>query len=588
MQDLNDKINGSELPPEEWNEVPSELQNLITSVGQSLSALDLQQVVKAVARYGTSGVFYEIDGTEVANTKNIVPFNDLVGVDAYTEGLVVIFNADVPNTTTTPQINLNGLGNRSCTRQYGANVALQSGDITGVSIFVYDGTRFALVNRKTVETDDIENNAITPSKIATSVAGDGLGGGNGAALFVRVDDSTIEINSDILRVKAQGIDTNELATDAVTNAKIADSAVDTAQIANSAVESAKINASAVTTAKINNGAVTSDKLGTNSVITSKILNANVTEAKLSVAVQNKLNAGAAAGSIGQTELDTSSGSINLSISTGTGGGFNGIQGTLPGGQYGFYPRNGGSAVISNGTGKAWGAFHQWGRDGNYNAAIPTAAYAGVSVNHASSGGGGASGSSSITGTATQRYMNASPPYNIGDGDVANWTFAIIDESTNEINGVYSANVPPWAYNGPTDVRPHRIEDIGGGVIKKYRTVPKNMPTPPWLGGDLAAWLAWQESPEMEEIEIDYSYKNADMNIFPHPFIANNLDGKQAILLEPCCSFTDNLNEMQNCQDVDTAALFMDGYIELGDEITDCCKPSNDIKVFKPKWKNTGA
>ena len=42
-------------------------------------------------------------------------------------------------------------------------------------------------------------------RIAATAAGDGLGGGGGSALSVNVDDATIEINSDTLRVKNSGI-----------------------------------------------------------------------------------------------------------------------------------------------------------------------------------------------------------------------------------------------------------------------------------------------------------------------------------------------------------------------------------------------
>lgn len=63
-------------------------------------------------------------------------------------------------------------------------------------------------------------NSISETHLTASVAGSGLGGGNGTALSVNVDNSTIEINSDTLRVKASGIDTAELADGAVTEAKL--------------------------------------------------------------------------------------------------------------------------------------------------------------------------------------------------------------------------------------------------------------------------------------------------------------------------------------------------------------------------------
>jgi hypothetical protein len=57
----------------------------------------------------------------------------------------------------------------------------------------------------TLTTAQIADNAVTAAKIAAAVAGNGLAGGGGAALSVNVDSSSIEINSDTLRVKALGI-----------------------------------------------------------------------------------------------------------------------------------------------------------------------------------------------------------------------------------------------------------------------------------------------------------------------------------------------------------------------------------------------
>jgi hypothetical protein len=57
----------------------------------------------------------------------------------------------------------------------------------------------------------------------------------GNTLDVRVDDSTIEISGDALRVKADGIGTNQLATNAVTTIKITDGDVTNAKLANSSI-----------------------------------------------------------------------------------------------------------------------------------------------------------------------------------------------------------------------------------------------------------------------------------------------------------------------------------------------------------------
>jgi hypothetical protein len=57
----------------------------------------------------------------------------------------------------------------------------------------------------------------------------------GNTLDVAVDNSTIEVSSDALRVKASGIGANELASDAVTTAKILDANVTNAKLANSVI-----------------------------------------------------------------------------------------------------------------------------------------------------------------------------------------------------------------------------------------------------------------------------------------------------------------------------------------------------------------
>lgn len=70
----------------------------------------------------------------------------------------------------------------------------------------------------------LEANAGT-IRIAAAAAGSGLSGGAGSALDVNVDDSTIEINSDTLRIKDLGVSTAKIADDAVTADKLANTTV---------------------------------------------------------------------------------------------------------------------------------------------------------------------------------------------------------------------------------------------------------------------------------------------------------------------------------------------------------------------------
>lgn len=76
----------------------------------------------------------------------------------------------------------------------------------------------------------IQNSAVSPSKLASSVAGDGLSYDSSTGLAVGVDDATIEINLDQLRLKDLGIGSAKLSNAAVSTVKIADDAVTKAKI----------------------------------------------------------------------------------------------------------------------------------------------------------------------------------------------------------------------------------------------------------------------------------------------------------------------------------------------------------------------
>lgn len=67
----------------------------------------------------------------------------------------------------------------------------------------------------------IVSGAVGPSEVAASLAGNGLTGGGGSALSVNVDGSTLEINSDTLRLKDNGITTSKIGDTQVTYAKLA-------------------------------------------------------------------------------------------------------------------------------------------------------------------------------------------------------------------------------------------------------------------------------------------------------------------------------------------------------------------------------
>lgn len=137
MQDLNDKVTGGTLPATEWNEVPTELQNIIEKTGQTLSGLDLDQLGKGIASYVASGDFYIDSGT--ANSYVLSGVGSKQVPPAYVNGMKIRFIPANSNTGAST-VNVASLGVKNLRRVDGT--ALQANDLqaTVPVSFQYDTT----------------------------------------------------------------------------------------------------------------------------------------------------------------------------------------------------------------------------------------------------------------------------------------------------------------------------------------------------------------------------------------------------------------------------------------------------------------
>jgi len=125
-----------------------------------------------------------------------------------------------------------------------------------------------------VTTDKIEDEAVTAAKLNADVAGDciGLDAASGA-INVKVDDITIEAGDDALQLKAGGVDTTQLADDAVTNDKLANIARGSVKVGGANDAPTDLDASGDGTILIGDGtdlksvAVTGDVTITNAGVT---------------------------------------------------------------------------------------------------------------------------------------------------------------------------------------------------------------------------------------------------------------------------------------------------------------------------------
>lgn len=163
----------------------------------------------------------------------------------------------------------------------------------GVAVFVSEGTTNAdkgFVCTNDAGSDVVGTDALTFTQFTSAgggldTAGTGctssgstlnvIGGAgltaNANDMAVNVDDSTIEINSDNLRIKALGVGTAQLAAGAVTSAKIAALNVGTAQLAADAVDGTKIADNAVDSEHIAAGAIDSEHFSTGCIDTAAFI-----------------------------------------------------------------------------------------------------------------------------------------------------------------------------------------------------------------------------------------------------------------------------------------------------------------------------
>lgn len=145
---------------------------------------------------------------------------------------------------------------------YSANAAVCSRTLTFVDGAVLSAAQLnAEFNAITNCSNSLDNANLTtsanilPSKLNSTIAGDGIGrNGSTGVLSVNVDDSTIELDSDNIQLKDDGIVASKIANNAVTTTKVLDDAITEDKIADNAVTTNKIADGSVTAAKLSAGA----------------------------------------------------------------------------------------------------------------------------------------------------------------------------------------------------------------------------------------------------------------------------------------------------------------------------------------------
>lgn len=201
------------------------------------------------------------------------------------------------------------------------------------------------------------------------------------------------------------------------------------------------------------------------------------------------------------------------------------------------------------------------------------------------------GFGAIAGTVRERYVQASPPYNLGFGDIPLFIFALIDNVTKDIVAMDIAEDPPWANNGPTKIIPTGGFDIATG--KKFRLVKQYVVD----GVDIQALLRNPitrddaldriANDEFVKQEITQQLKNADIDLSPNPYIGNtvaHLAGKTIVSVDPDSPELVRLNEMRNAGE-DIVDIIRDGFLSFKNTPIERGFHSS-VTTVKLEWKST--
>jgi hypothetical protein len=126
MQDIPNKTDYVDtLPASQFNQITNELENIITSSGQTLSGADLQQIAKSIASYAGCGDFYTDSGAADAYVLSAV--GSKLTPPAYVDGMRFRFIPANTNTTASTA-NPAGLGARAIKKLNGT-ADVEAGDI---------------------------------------------------------------------------------------------------------------------------------------------------------------------------------------------------------------------------------------------------------------------------------------------------------------------------------------------------------------------------------------------------------------------------------------------------------------------------
>ena len=199
-----------------------------------------------------------------------------------------------------------------------------------------------------------------------------------------------------------------------------------------------------------------------------------------------------------------------------------------------------------------------------------------------------------------RYVQASPPYDLGDGECGLFIYVQIAPN-GDILGISEAPDPIWAHNGPTNALADSYDKKGVG----YRHVRKLPPEVGRLSVAMAAVRAKKvagqaldamevnalsrytsafKAASMVRERITNEMKNADMNVIPSPY--QEQAGVKIVMLDPVSDLSHELLHLKEHQGVNISELFELGALEISNNELNRAGPTG-LPIVDFGWKTIG-
>jgi len=175
------------------------------------------------------------------------------------------------------------------------------------------------------------------------------------------------------------------------------------------------------------------------------------------------------------------------------------------------------------------------------------------------------------------YISASPPHDMGDGDIPLFLYALVDKN-GKVVATHFAEDPVWLGNGPTNAVPN-AKDKDGNRIRLEKILPPEVLAMPVKQRIIAA-----RDVEPTIIQITEELKHRDMNLIPHPWTDMDLValGLTVVMMDPVSDTVRELSELRkDGEDLDD--ILYGDYVKIGNTGLNRVTP-NGLLIPSTTWK----